>query len=607
MLELRASPRHLPLSTDMPVTLKIALENLNVPQLKDLASHLPGEKPPRKQELVDMIASAMLGTKARALWDQLDEFQRAAVAVALHEDRGSHDPRRFFARYGANPAFAATGVKSSGRYSSKASALGLFILYDPHERSQRIPTDLQAVLRAFVPPPVPIELSGAENLPEAEALTVRLTERDAAQEALILMRTLEQTRVQVSEKTALPGAASLRALSEKLVSGDYYPWVEKKHKWEQEIGPIRAFAWPMLLQAGGLATRTGNRLTLTPAGVRALSAPPAETLRTLWRKWQKSTLLDEYSRVDVVKGQGGKGRVMTAVVPRRVKIEDALMECPLGRWVSVDAFSRFMCAAGMDFEVTHDPWRLYVCSSDYGALGYDGNDGWNILQERYIFAFLFEYAATLGLIDVAFVDPTDARRDFHGMWGVDDLAFFSRYDGLRHIRLTPLGAYILGLTNEYRPSVVSSDLALSVLPSLQIKVTRGTPAVEESLLLDNWAESVAPGIWRLDRERTLSAIEKGFDIGELRAFLERGDDMPLPETVDSFIRNSEHNGKALKLLGTAVVVECRDAETARTIAQHKETSALCLATGGKTLVVRNEHLEKFRQRVRVLGFGLRCS
>ena len=588
----------------MPVPLKTALGNLTVPQLKDLASHLPGETPPRKQEVIDMIASALLGGKARAVWDRLDELQRAAVAEAVHEARGSHDPRRFFARYGANPAFTADGVKSSDRYSKKKSALGLFILYDPHERCQRVPPDLQAVLRTFVPPPEPIALPGSENFPEDEALTVRLTEREAAQEALILLRSLEQTRIQVSEKTALPGAASLRALGEKLVSGDYYPWVEKKHKWEQEIGPIRAFAWPMLLQAGGLATRTGNRLTLTPAGVKALSAPPAETLRSLWRKWQKSTLLDEYSRVDVVKGQGGKGRVMTAVAPRRMEIEDALKECPLGRWVSVDAFSRFMCAAGMDFEVTHDPWRLYVCSSDYGALGYDGHGGWNILQERYIFAFLFEYAATLGLVDVAFVAPEDARRDFRGMWGTDELAFFSRYDGLRHIRLTPLGAYILGLADDYRPSVVSSDLALSVLPSLQIKVTRGSPAPEESLLLDNWAESVAPGIWRLDREKALTAIEKGFDIGELRAFLERCDDMPLPETVDSFIRNSERNGKALKLLGAAVLVECRDAETASAVSGHKETSALCLATGGKTLVVRNEHLEKFRQRVRVLGFGM---
>lgn len=33
--------------------------------------------------------------------------------------------------------------------------------------------------------------------------------------------------------------------------------------------------------------------------------------------------------------------------------------------------------------------------------------------------------------------------------------------------------------------------------------------------------------------------------------------------------------------------------------------APCLLAGGKMLVVRSEHVEKFRQRVYLLGFGIR--
>ena len=40
---------------------------------------------------------------------------------------------------------------------------------------------------------------------------------------------------------------------------------------------------------------------------------------------------------------------------------------------------------------------------------------------------LFEYAATLGMIDVAYVDPEGARTDFRRLWGVDELRFLSRY------------------------------------------------------------------------------------------------------------------------------------------------------------------------------------
>ena len=42
--------------------------------------------------------------------------------------------------------------------------------------------------------------------------------------------------------------------------------------------------------------------------------------------------------------------------------------------------------------------------------------GWEILQARYALCVLFEYAATLGLIDVAYVPPADAREDFRRLW-----------------------------------------------------------------------------------------------------------------------------------------------------------------------------------------------
>ena len=215
-----------------------------------------------------------------------------------------------------------------------------------------------------------------------------------------------------------------------------------------------------------------------------------------------------------------------------------------------------------------------------------------------------EYAATLGIVDVAFRDPVNARSDYRHMWGVDDLSCLSRYDGLRYIRLTRLGAYILGLADAYRPAETKPSAALSVLPSLRINVVGGTLNPEESLLLERWAEPVQPGCWLLDRGRALAAVEKGFDIDELRRFLEARDDMPLPDPVESFIRQSAKNGRALKVAGSAVLIECRDAEVAEAIASHKETAALCKSAGGKTLVVRSEQLEKFRERVRLLGFGM---
>lgn len=75
------------------------------------------------------------------------------------------------------------------------------------------------------------------------------------------------------------------------------------------------------------------------------------------------------------------------------------------------------------------------------------------LEGRSTLAVMFEYAATLGLLDVSYDEPAGARDDFRNHWGAEDLEYLSRYDGLRAVRLTALGAHALGLTDSYRPAL----------------------------------------------------------------------------------------------------------------------------------------------------------
>lgn len=210
----------------------------------------------------------------------------------------------------------------------------------------------------------------------------------------------------------------------------------------------------------------------------------------------------------------------------------------------------------------------------------------------------------MGIIDVAYIEPSSARDDLGDLWGTDDLQFLSRYDGLIYFRLTPLGAYCLGLTADHAPAPIEPSVRLSVLPGRQVNVVAGQLAAEESLVLDTWAVQATSESWRLDHQKALAAVEKGHDVAELREFLQARDDQPLPETVDAFIQTCQKNGKALKIVGTTLLIECQDAETAATISTHKETAGLCLRAGDRQLVVRLEHEAKFRTLIRILDFGM---
>jgi hypothetical protein len=586
--------------------LKEALARHTVDELKSLMRCLPDAAPTgNKDELVNKIHGSLAGAGLHGLWSRLDDTQRSAVAETLYAVDGVFHRDRFRAKYGKLPDFSVKEPDSRYSYYRQPTPLALLLYYQ--EGYYGVPADLGEQLRAFVPEPAPVQLHTIKGLPEMvreSQLVVRNNERDAMVDVTVLLRLVDQGKVQVSDKTSLPGTATLRLLTDSLVDGDFYAGDITKHRGCQEIGPIKAFSWPVLLQAAGLVQCNGTRLALTPAGLKALSAPPAAVLSIIWKKWLKSSLLDEFSRMDIIKGQKSKSRVMTALAPRRAAISDMLRLCPVQTWISVDEFSRFMQATAHTFEVTHDPWALYICEREYGSLGHDGFDSWDILQLRYLLCFLFEYAATLGIVDVAYVEPHGARDDFRELWGAEDLEFFSRYDGLVYFRLTPLGAYCLGVTDNYTVAPLQPQVAFSVLPSLHVHVAKGRMSVEETLVLDTWAEKETEESWRLDRRKALQAMEKGHDIAELQTFLQAREAQTLPEPVEAFLKTTQKQGRALKIVGTALLIQCEDAEIAEMIATGKETAGLCLRAGERHLVVRPEHEEKFRALVRALGLGM---
>lgn len=134
------------------------------------------------------------------------------------------------------------------------------------------------------------------------------------------------------------------------------------------------FAWPLLLQAGGLARIDGGRLRLTPKGRAALGAPAAEVIRALWQRWLTHGVIDEFSRIEEIKGQRIKN-VLSAAKPRRQVVARALAGCPAGKWIGVDGLFTTMRRGNLSPTIARNDmalWKLYFVDPQYGSLGYDG-------------------------------------------------------------------------------------------------------------------------------------------------------------------------------------------------------------------------------------------
>jgi hypothetical protein len=326
-----------------PMTLREAFSKLTVDDLKPLVALLQDRKKSqvqgRKGDLVEVLARAMESpAEVRALYEGLDDVSHKAIQEATHAHEGFLDEGRFGAKYGRFPNFGGVGRFLDEGYPTKLR------LFFPLVRM--LPTDLRTLLLTFVPEPAALTVQAGADLParvkrphknlgsyyqkpdpEEVELRVRETARAALLDVKAMLRLVDAGEVKVSDKTYRPTKNTVQAVTRVLTGGDFYT-AEDVSEWEDDPGydlTIKAFAWPLILQAAGLAQLSGTKLQLTPAGRKATTRPAPEVIRLAWDKWLMTTLLDEFNRVSAIKGQQAKGSGgLTAVAPRREAIVEVL-------------------------------------------------------------------------------------------------------------------------------------------------------------------------------------------------------------------------------------------------------------------------------------------
>jgi len=616
----------MPRYQEVPLTsLAQALERENVDYIKKLVALLNSEtKPTRKADLIALICDAMQAKKLSSLWSRLDKLQQTAISEVVHASSPFYQHEAFVAKYGESPNWGSR----SGTYGWNHEPSLLSIFFYENE----MPPELKRDLLKIAPKPKSSVMKQTEDpLPKMmmirhesryyeqgrsspkittkEApLTICEMERFAPHDLSGILRLIQIGKISVSDKTFLPGVASIKTITAILQNSDFYDDEQRKQRVDaksyfEEIGAIKAFAWPMLLQAANLVEVSNKKLVLSKAGLKALQDPPANTIQTIWKRWLKTTLLDEFRRIDNIKGQTGKGaRSMTAVAGRRASIASVMAECPVGTWIAFEDFSRYMLATNRRFEIARSFEHLYISESGYGSL-HDSAD-WKILQERYIRCLLFEYAATLGIIDVAYIEPGQAERGYSDLCGAEDFTFLSRYDGLMYFRLNSLGAYCLGLQKNYVPSTIPSRPILQVLPNLEIVANGKDLASVDTLILDLYLQKVSDVVWKLDRQQLFTAQENGHQIDELLDFLTAKSSTALPETATQFFKDAKERTNSLKDLGSAKLIECSQANLAVLIANDSRTKKFCQLAGDRYLVVLTENETKFRSALRQMGYVL---
>ena len=215
---------------------------------------------------------------------------------------------------------------------------------------------------------------------------------------------------------------------------------------------------------------------------------------------------------------------------------------------------------------------------------------------------------------MAYIHPVDGVFNFHKDVNMNYYygGCLSRYDGLTYFRLTPLGAYLLGLSDRYTPATLPPKQVLRILPNLEVVAVQ-QPSRADRLLLDNFLQPISDAVWRLDQGKLLDATSQGRSVDELQKFLSVNSSEALPQPVAQFLADLKTRTTSLQDLGSARLIRCTDTALATLIANDSRTKAYCfladvpkaIAVGQACyLVVPGATSAKFYNALKKLGYSL---
>jgi hypothetical protein len=593
-----------------------------VSDLKWYAAAIADTLPTRKGELVSVMLSLLQPGQLRQLWGQLSPERQHLVGDVIYNLGGRYDAEMLRAKYPNVPAPQASpgsyyAYSSRGSVERRATAFDL-LFYRDSVFGIYIPFDLAALLHAFVPRPPSARMRSQDDPPAVPAtkgstwipdVEVSATERAAFHDLSAALHLVQGGKASVSAATHLPTLATVRQLRQRLLIGDYLD-----DDYTRAEDAIRPLALLMIVQAARWAAPAGgNKLELTRRGHALLGVQlGAQHIREAWESWARNSLLDEFSRIRAIRGQQSKGTRLTKPAERREKLAAALRDAPVGRWVVLDEFFRYLRAQGRSLTVERGETTLHLGSyPEYGWLGYVGSNYWDIVVGSYLRALLFEYAATLGMIEIAYTRPEETPHSFGEAYGLDEYEYLSRYDGLLGLRLTSLGAYALGLADDYTPpaAVESHAPVLHVLPNLDVVITDAARVLpNDRAFLERIAAEQSQDVYRLSRDQLIEAAESGLDLGQVQEFLATKSGQSVegfPQIVRVFFEDLEKRLGALRDAGRMVVIAGDDRFLLTELSNTPALRALVqLATIGEQIVLLAPEAQEaaVRRQLKKLGY-----
>ncbi len=280
-----------------------------------------------------------------------------------------------------------------------------------------------------------------------------------------------------------------------------------------------------------------------------------------------------------------------------------LKELPIGEWIAlenIEDFARYRSLIDLPVRKYTAENKLYLnrkaSDSLSGRYPIKNDIFYKAITEPFFRASFFLFAA-FGLVEIAYNQPDTTL-------AVD--TYFSPYDGLQYVKLTELGAYVIGKRQSYKIPEAAATTPLT-LSEDSLMILSDETDVSADIILQNFAHKVGMNRYQTDAAIFLDGCTSKKGIQEKISLFQETVTDQLPSNWKAFFDGLLGNINPLKNVSkhyTLFQIPSNNRTLIQLIAQDPVLKKLVLKGEGFHIFVSKSNLKDFKKRLKEFGIFL---
>lgn len=448
------------------------------------------------------------GQNIERIWSSLSPFEKEYVDEFLKYDEEPryNKQKDMFQKYDIKGNFFREPWKEK-------SNIGLLFV------GITIPPQIKELLQKYLSPII-IKYDAIDQLPVDSTKRYHMIGESFAADFCGVINLAKNIKLSLTRGKQLPTKSAFVQIDSVLLNKDFvYEEINGIDKVRSFESTNRIYAIYMLLRESDLICEKDGFISSSEKAEEFLNLRIEDKCISVFRHYMKSRRIYELSRIDESRYQTELKGNMTEC---RTTIIKHLKNCPVGIWISTSQFIDYIKRLDKNFLISQVRYITYYSDKfrDYLEPWVE----WEEIEGRFIEVVLQEYLGVMGIVDTVFHESEGGCSDY------DRNPFFK----LDYFRITPLGAFVLGMDKEYQYDVQESKSGFTIESDLQIKVMNEPQNQVHKFFFERFTyeeEYSQYCIYRISFAAVVRALNKGISI----------------ESIWEYVRKYSYNGMSSEL------------------------------------------------------------